>query len=575
MAVEDRARRVGDRLVHVVALDEHGVEAGDRAPLGGAGALEQARQRREHRRRVAARRRRLADREPDLAAGHREAGDRVDHQQHVPAGVAERLGDRGRDERGLDPDEGRLVGGRDDDDRAAEPEPEVALDELAHLAAALADEADHVDVGRRGARDHPEQRRLADARSRRRCRAAGRARRGRACRARGRRAAAASSIRVRRSESGGSAAAGRRTVERSGRPAVDRAAEAVEDAAEQLLADRRGRTTPPVATTRLPGAIPSISPSGISSVRPSRKPTTSAGTGSVRRPRSIRQRSPTAARRPRPRSRARSRSAPGRSCGRGRRPRARGTGRRAAGRSSSESAPRSSSAGPLELRLEPRVDLALARADDAAAAADAPLAGDGDRLRPAADGSSDAELGLEQCDVGRVHLEHDLVGVDEVAERALDDREQPLGSSSSAVARIFSASTTPSSTARASATAITSSRAAPERRGRRLERGPQRLELGLGERPPGGEALVVAAPLGLGDRIGLVRLVRPRLVDPPAVELGQGKGVGAPSDDLVVVVLGGGAAAGDEDLAGLLEARARRRRSSTAPPRPPCGAAAA
>ena len=34
VAVEDRADGVGDRLVHVVAVDEHGVEAGDRARRG-------------------------------------------------------------------------------------------------------------------------------------------------------------------------------------------------------------------------------------------------------------------------------------------------------------------------------------------------------------------------------------------------------------------------------------------------------------------------------------------------------------------------------------------------------------
>ena len=57
-----------------------------------------------------------------------------------------------------------LVGGGDDDDRAGDAlGPEVALDELAHLAATLADEADHVDVGRRRAGDHAQQRRLADA----------------------------------------------------------------------------------------------------------------------------------------------------------------------------------------------------------------------------------------------------------------------------------------------------------------------------------------------------------------------------------------------------------------------------
>ena len=40
---------------------------------------------------------------------------------------------------------------------------EIALDELAHLAPALADERDHVDGGGGGAGDHAEQRGLADA----------------------------------------------------------------------------------------------------------------------------------------------------------------------------------------------------------------------------------------------------------------------------------------------------------------------------------------------------------------------------------------------------------------------------
>ena len=68
----------------------------------GAGALQQARQHGEHRRRVAAGGRRLADRQADLALGHRQAGDRVHHQQHVGALVAEALGDRRGHERRLD-----------------------------------------------------------------------------------------------------------------------------------------------------------------------------------------------------------------------------------------------------------------------------------------------------------------------------------------------------------------------------------------------------------------------------------------------------------------------------------------
>ena len=164
VAVEDRAHRVGDRLVHVVAVDQHGVEAGDRAARRGAGALEQLRQQGEHARRVAARGGRLADRQADLALGHGEARDRVHHQHDVAALVAEVLGDRGGGEGGLDAHQRGLVGGGHDDHGAGHAlGAEVALDELAHLAASLADQADDVDVGRRRAGDHAQQRRLADA----------------------------------------------------------------------------------------------------------------------------------------------------------------------------------------------------------------------------------------------------------------------------------------------------------------------------------------------------------------------------------------------------------------------------
>ena len=131
-----------------------------------AGALEQARQRGEHRRRIALRRRRLADGEADLAPRHRDARDRVDHQQHFLALIAEILGDRRRDERAARAHERRLVAGRDDDHRARESfGAERVLDEVAHFAAALAEQRDDVDVGLRLARDHAEQRALADARA--------------------------------------------------------------------------------------------------------------------------------------------------------------------------------------------------------------------------------------------------------------------------------------------------------------------------------------------------------------------------------------------------------------------------
>lgn len=61
--------------------------------------------------------------------------------------VAEVLGDGGGDESGFEALDGGLVGGGDDDDGALHAVgAEAGFDEVAHLAAALADEADDVDV---------------------------------------------------------------------------------------------------------------------------------------------------------------------------------------------------------------------------------------------------------------------------------------------------------------------------------------------------------------------------------------------------------------------------------------------
>ena len=67
-------------------------------------------------------------------------------QQDVLALVAEPLGDPGRGERGAQPHQRRLVGGRDDHDGARQAlGAEVALEELAHLAAALTDQREDAD----------------------------------------------------------------------------------------------------------------------------------------------------------------------------------------------------------------------------------------------------------------------------------------------------------------------------------------------------------------------------------------------------------------------------------------------
>ena len=130
----------------------------------GPGPLEQPGQEGEDRRRVAPGRRRLAGGQADLALGHGEAGEAVHHQHDVAALVAEPLGDAGGGEGGPDAHEGGLVGGGHDDHRAGQAfGPEVVLDELADLAATFADQGQDDDGGVGAAGDHGQQARLADA----------------------------------------------------------------------------------------------------------------------------------------------------------------------------------------------------------------------------------------------------------------------------------------------------------------------------------------------------------------------------------------------------------------------------
>ena len=140
--------------------------------------------------------------------------------------------------------------------------PERALEELAHLAAALADERDDDDVGLGAARDRAEQRALADARAGEEADAlplaereqavehahAGRERRGDRAALERRRRIAVDRRRARPSIGG---------------PAVDRAPEAVDHAPEQRLARAHLRSGPPVASTSSSGPTPARAPSGI------------------------------------------------------------------------------------------------------------------------------------------------------------------------------------------------------------------------------------------------------------------------------------------------------------------------
>ena len=166
VTVEDAAHLVGDRLFHVAARDQHGVKRGDRSARVRPGPFEQPGQQREHAGRIALPRGRLAGRQPDLTLGARDARDRIEHEQHALALVAKVFGDRGGDERGLQPDQAGRVAGRAHDDRArAARRAQRLLEEVDHLAAALADQRDDVHVRLGLARDLSHQRRLADARA--------------------------------------------------------------------------------------------------------------------------------------------------------------------------------------------------------------------------------------------------------------------------------------------------------------------------------------------------------------------------------------------------------------------------
>ena len=167
-----------------------------------------------------------------------------------------------------------------------------------HLSTTLADQADHVDLRGRRAGDHAQQRRLADAGAGEDAEAlAAAARDERVERAHAERHALVDA-RARQRIAAAPPRRGRH-VRSSGsgpcRPADGRGRRARGRAARRR---RRPRSGWPVAITRAPGPMPVGSPSAISSVRPARKPTTSAGTAARPRPVSIVHTSPTSASRP-------------------------------------------------------------------------------------------------------------------------------------------------------------------------------------------------------------------------------------------------------------------------------------
>ena len=167
MPVEDRPRRIDDRIVAVVAVGQHGVDGGDRPAAAhvGAGTLDQIGQHRNRGRRIAARTGGFAQRQPDLATRMRDAGQRIHDQQHLFALVTKGFGDGGGAQRAADAQHGAVVGGhRDDDGALARLARDLGFQEVGDFAAALADQPDDDNVGLGRLHHHAEQHRLADAR---------------------------------------------------------------------------------------------------------------------------------------------------------------------------------------------------------------------------------------------------------------------------------------------------------------------------------------------------------------------------------------------------------------------------
>ena len=150
VAVEDAADGVGNGFVVVVALDEDGEERGDaawRAVGAGAGAFEEAGQVGEDAGRIAAGGGRFAGGEADFAQREAVTGDAVHKKKNALAEVAKMFRDGESGIGGFAAHQGGRIGGGNDDDGAGEAfGAEVILKELAHFAAALANEGEDDDV---------------------------------------------------------------------------------------------------------------------------------------------------------------------------------------------------------------------------------------------------------------------------------------------------------------------------------------------------------------------------------------------------------------------------------------------
>src|SRR5271165_2233161 len=163
VAIEQGARGIHQGVVLVVAFHQNGIEAGDAAGGERPRAFDEAGEQREDRRRVALGGGWFASGESDFALGHRQAGQRVDYQQNVPAMRAEVFCDRRRRESGTNTEQWILIGSGDHDHGAVAAVFAQRVQQFANFPAALADETDYAEVRPGVAGHHADERALADA----------------------------------------------------------------------------------------------------------------------------------------------------------------------------------------------------------------------------------------------------------------------------------------------------------------------------------------------------------------------------------------------------------------------------
>ena len=158
VTVDDRADRVPDRVVWVIAFNQHGVEPGDRTGVGGADPFQQPGQHGERRRREPTAAGDLACGQADLPLGDGEPGHAVHQQVDVQPGVTEGLADPGGGVGRVAAHQRRLIRRGHDDNAAGQAfGPKIVLQKLPNLTAPLANQTQHVDIGAGTANQHGKQ----------------------------------------------------------------------------------------------------------------------------------------------------------------------------------------------------------------------------------------------------------------------------------------------------------------------------------------------------------------------------------------------------------------------------------